>query len=283
MHHHSTKMPSHDFVPYAKNFYHPVNAIIPVCYNCSVPCPSIKDSSFQKQRGNSGADAMENVTMFGKGPKTEVTASLVIKDFVEVMKSTEPGKFLESDDFMVKETPMGLGVSPNGYGESDRGGVGVYVANTGEVDVKVKVQFDSDTKSMNMKETTVKAEDIISDMWGFGRFLSHEEAKEHYKDKDFVVTAKVEVEGEVVKIVGDKEKSRKRKSMGQEVSEKIYRDMAWTDFTLEFEGEELAVHRVILAGASPVLAAMVRNQHIEAKEGKAVIPAAAAVGRAFVR
>ena len=71
--------------------------------------------------------------------------------------------------------------------------------------------------------------------------------------------------------------------MGQDITEVAYRKMAWTDFILEFEGEELAVHRVILGGASPVLAAMVENQHKEAREGRAVIPLPAAVGRAFVR
>ena len=36
--------------------------------------------------------AMEIAMVYGKGPKTEVTASLTIKDFVEVMESSEPGK-----------------------------------------------------------------------------------------------------------------------------------------------------------------------------------------------
>ena len=120
-------------------------------------------------------------------------------------------------------------------------------------------------------------------MKGFSRFLSHEEAKELYKQKDFVVKVKVEMEGEVVKIVGENTETIKRKFIAQEVSENAFKKMSWTDFVLEFEGEELACHRLILAGASPVLAAMLENNHREAVEGRAVFQLPAAVGRAFVR
>ena len=69
---------------------------------------------------------MEIATVFGKGPKTEVTASLTIKDFIDVMESSEPGKSYETDDFMVKETPLRLVVYPKGRAEEYRGGVSVY-------------------------------------------------------------------------------------------------------------------------------------------------------------
>ena len=222
---------------------------------------------------------MENVTVFGKGPKTEVTASLVIKDFMEVIETTKPGMYYETDDFMVKGTPLGLVVYPNGEAEEDRGSVSVFLENRSQVDVKLKRQLITDVETTDMEEVTVEAEH----MWGSYMFFSTEGAEEHYKEKDFVVTVKVEMQGEVAKIVGDEEDTRKRKPMSQEVSENAYRKMSWTDFILEFDGEELAVHRVILAGASPVLAAMLENQHREAKEGRAVIQLPAAVGRAFVR
>jgi len=224
---------------------------------------------------------MAIATVYGKGPKTEVTASLTIKDFVEVTESSEPGKFYATDDFLVKETPMCLVIYPNGFDEEDRGWVGVQIANRSEVDVKLKRQFITDVKTTDMEEVTVKAGILGEYIW-MNTFISHEAIKEHYKEKDFVVTVNVEMEGDVVKIVREG-KTRKRKAMSQDITEIAYRKMSWTDFTLEFEGEELTVHRVILAGASPVLAAMLENQHREAREGRAVIQLPASVGRAFVR
>ena len=222
---------------------------------------------------------MEIATVYGKGPNTEVTASLTIKDFVEVMESSEPGKRYATDEFMVKETPLRLLVCPNGLREEDRGWVSVFVENSGQAEVKVKQEFITDVRTSNTEEDTVEAGLIC----GFPRFLSHEEVKEHYKEKDFVVNVKVEMEGEVVKVVGENVETRKRKAIAQEILENAYRKMAWTDYILEFEGEELACHRLILAGASPVLAAMLENNHREAVEGRAVIQLPAAVGRAFVR
>ena len=86
-----------------------------------------------------------------------------------------------------------------------------------------------------------------------------------------------------MKVVGEAPAPRQQKSLGQEVTEKAYQEMAWTDFTLEFEGGEVACHKVILAGASPVLGAMFRNEHREAASGRAVIQLSAAIGKAFVR
>ena len=54
--------------------------------------------------------------------------------------------------------------------------------------------------------------------------------------------------------------------------------MAWTDFVLEIEGEELAAHSP--AEASPVFAAMLDPGQ---GKGRAIIQLPAAVGRAFVR
>ena len=42
-------------------------------------------------------------------------------------------------------------------------------------------------------------------------------------------------------------------------------------------------HRVVLAGVSPVLAAMVKNEHQEADESRADIKLPADIGKAFVR
>ena len=221
--------------------------------------------------------------MFGMGPKTEVTASLTIKDFPRVMEASKPGQHYETDDFMVKETPMRLGVFPNGAKEEERGKLAVYVQNRSQVEVKVKKQYFLARKISDMTEYTLKPRRRRN---GVSINLSHdikEEIKEHYKEKDFVVKVKVEMEGEVVKIREGEEAQRKRKLISQEVTETAYRKMAWTDFTLVFEGEDVACHKVILAGASTVFAAMLENDHQEAREGRAIIQLPAAVGRAFVR
>ena len=86
---------------------------------------------------------------------------------------------------------------------------------------------------------------------------------------------KVEIKGEVVKIVGENVEKKERKPIALKVLKKAYKKMAWTVFILECEGEELACHRDILAGASPVFAAMLEpaSQFIEAEEGRAVIKA----------
>jgi len=223
---------------------------------------------------------METVTVFAKGPKTEVAATLIIKDFVEVVKASEPGENYQTDEFMVKETPMALVVYPNGYKEENRGWVSVFVTNRTQAEVEIKNQFITDVKT-SMWEASIPA----GHMKGAFRFLSHEDVTEHYKEKDFVVKVKVEMEGEVLKIAGENTEMRKRKAISQEVSETAFRKMAWTDFALVFEGEELACHRLILAGASRVLAAMLEpaSQHKEAVEGRVVIQLPAAVGRAFLR
>jgi len=223
---------------------------------------------------------MENATVFGLGPKTEVTASLTIKEFVKVIESTEPGKFYEGNKFMVKEVPMCLEVYPNSYTEEYRGKVGVFVRNMSQVEVKVKLQFLTDVRNSKMEEKTIQAGQRVR----FAGLIFGDEVKKHYKEKDFVVKVKVVMEGDVVKISGENmEESRKRKSISQDITEVAYKKMSWTDFTLEFEGGELACHRLVLAGASPVLAAMLENQHREAREGRAAIDLPAAVGRAFVR
>ena len=50
-----------------------------------------------------------------------------------------------------------------------------------------------------------------------------------------------------------------------------------------FDGEEVACHKIILAAASPVLKAMVNNNHREAVECKANIELTKEVGQGFVQ
>jgi len=76
---------------------------------------------------------------------------------------------------------------------------------------------------------------------------------------------------------------RQQKSLALEVAEKAFQEMAWTDFSVVFEGEEVRCHRFVLAGVSPVFAAMMRNEHQEAAEARAVIQLPAVIGKAFIR
>ena len=83
-------------------------------------------------------------TVYTKGPKAKVTAELVIKDFLEVMRTSLPGKEYVSDTFMVGDTPMAITVYPNGFLQDDRGYVSVYLCNNSTVDIPVKCQFICD-------------------------------------------------------------------------------------------------------------------------------------------
>ena len=56
--------------------------------------------------------------------------------------------------------------------------------------------------------------------------------------------------------------------------------MKRTDFTLVFDGHEIACH--ILAASSPVLRAMVENHHVEAVQSKANMELSEEVGQAFL-
>jgi len=227
------------------------------------------------------ASKMENVTVFVRAPKTEVQATLIIKGFAEEM-AIKPGEHFVSDEFLVKEVPMWLRVYPNGVNEE--GFVSVYLrSRNSRTTFPFKYRFVTDVKTTEMVESHVSASDLSHD-----RFLSHAECREHYKQRDFVLKVEVEVEGERVKILGKGAATMQRKPIGQEVTEAAFQQKAWTDFTLEFGGEEVACHRIILGGASPVFAAMFENQHREALEGRAVTQLSttqlsAEVGRAFVR
>ena len=67
------------------------------------------------------------------------------------------------------------------------------------------------------------------------------------------------------------------------VWENVYTNMERTDFTLVFDGQEVPCHKHVLAAASPVLRAMVENQHTEAITSKANFELSEEVGRACVR
>jgi len=220
--------------------------------------------------------------VIAKSPKAEVSATLIIKDFLEEL-ARPSGEFLESHDFMVKETPMRLRVYPNGFNEDHRGYVATSLMNMGNGSVKVKYQFSTDIKTSVIVERTLAVNRVNGANGTNWNFLTHAECQEFFKERDFVLKIQVEMEGEHVKMAGEVPASRQLKSIYQEIGEKAFQGMEWADFILEFEGEEVACHKVILAGASPVLGAMVRNELQEAAKGKAAIKLSAVVGKAFVR
>ena len=238
---------------------------------------------------------MEGVTVFsGKSGIIQVTEKLVIKDFLEVIKAFPPGKSFESVPFMVGETPMTIEVYPNGDDKMEyKGHVAIFLRNKSDKDINVKCQFITDVETRELDYDTVKA----NGEFGFFKFLTHYQCKEAFKDKDFVVTAKVEIAGENVMIIGKQKSGPAPKKRKFNVLENVYKNMKRTDYVLAFDGEEVRYraqknncshflilsqvpcHKLILAAASPVLGAMVKNEHREAIENKAGIKLSREVGQ----
>ena len=201
---------------------------------------------------------------------SKVKATMAIKDFVEEL-GKEPGEYLQSDTFLVGEAPMRVWVYPNGVTEVHRGRVEVGLRNMDGEEVRVKARM----KKPRLEGPPEDRNTVLRD-WLYLGYLTHDTCRERYEERDFMLTMVVEVAEEAPV-------PRQQKSLRQEVAEKAFQEMALTDFSLVFEGEEVRCHRVILAGVSPVLAAMVRNEHQEVAEARAFIQVPAAVGKAFVR
>ena len=141
----------------------------------------------------------------------------------------------------------------------------LFLYNDGEDDISVKGQLVTDLRTMNFDyEDTIKKRSSS----GIFKFLKHADCAEAYKNKDFVVTAKLEIPGDLVKVVGGQsDPAPKRQKLN--VLENVYNKMSRPDFTLVFEGEEIPCHKNVLAAASPVFEAMVENKHREAIENRA--------------
>ena len=223
---------------------------------------------------------MENTTIVaGKSGVIEATAKLVIKDFVEVMGGFKPGVCIESDSFMLGDTPLAILVYPNGDEQDCKGHVGLFLRNHGNDEFGVKGQLITDLDFIDFDYSRPVGAGSRS---GIDKFLTHTQCADAYKDSDFVVKAKLEIPGEVTKLVG-RESAAATKKQKFNVLENLYSKMAGTDFTLVFEGEEVPCHKIILAAASPVLEAMVENKDTETIESRANIKLSAEVGRAFIR
>ena len=142
----------------------------------------------------------------------------------------------------------------------------------------MNAQFITETKTVSF-DREVKAKKG----WGYGKFISHAECTDAFKEKDFVLTVNVEIPGEgLMKMMGNEDAVAPKKYCA-ELCKNLHDKMMDTNFTLIFQGAEVPCHKNVLAAASPVFQAMVVNQHLEAIESKANIELSEEVGRAFVK
>ena len=214
------------------------------------------------------------MTVYARSAGKQGSTKLVIKDFVEVVGKSKPGKCYPSDTFMVGDIPMVIEVYPNGATDEEKGSVSVYLWNKSECVVKVECRFVTGKKDRSF-EYKMRPREI----WGFDQFLTHTECAEAFKEKDFVLTASVDIRGEELKITRSESGEGKKYCVGKT----LYQKMQRSDFTMVFSGAEVPCHKNVLAAASPVFEAMVENQHLEAIESKANIEVSEEVGRAFVK
>ena len=172
---------------------------------------------------------MEHTTVFD-GSTTQVTGKLVIKNLVEIMPGFETGKSIESDQFMAGDTAMVLEVYPNGIDEDSAGNVDCYLYNDGDAGIRVKGQLITELETEEFDYTRLQPTDIVC------LHLTHAECTEAYTDKDFVLTAKLELPGEPVKIFGTLSAPPAAKRLKKfNVFENVYKQMQRTDFTLVSE------------------------------------------------
>ena len=221
---------------------------------------------------------MEGVNVYAMSGGYQATAKVVIKDFVELMAASKPGDCYPSA-FMVGEVPMIVNVFPNGSKDEYTGFVSIFLRSLGTDPIQVKCKFTTDVLSTSFEETFDPTR--VNMEWGYPKFASHDRCLEEYQGKDFVVTAEVRSPGLEWKVLETKFPAACPKEFS--VWEKVFTNMEKSDFILIFEGQEVACHKIILAAASPVLRALVENQHREAIESKANINISEDIGRAFVR
>ena len=95
---------------------------------------------------------MDNTTVVSaKSGLIKAEGKLVIKDFAEEMAGFKPGMMIESEAFMLGDTPLTVQVFPNGKFDEDTGYVTLILINNGDDDI-------TDLKTINLNYTeTVKA------------------------------------------------------------------------------------------------------------------------------
>ena len=145
------------------------------------------------------------------------------------MKTSEPGKYYDSDTFMVGATPMAIRVYPNGYYDKYKGNVSVFLFNQSGAALTVKFITEAKTWSFNNEVRAKRG-------WGLFALFSHAQCADLYKEKDFVVTAIVEVHGEDLKIMGNDDAFVPTKHC---VCKNLFDQMMDPNFSLVFQGAEV--------------------------------------------
>ena len=168
---------------------------------------------------------MEHTTVID-GNMIHVTAKLVIKNMVQIMKGYKVGQRIMSDPFKLGDTPMVIAVYPNGWNIKSIGYVSLFLINQGDADISLKGEVSTDLAEMEFDYTM----SIPPGALGVSTLLTHAQCTEAYKDKDFVVTAKLELPGEPVRVVGSHSSNAPKKKFS--VLENVYKKMQRTDFTL---------------------------------------------------
>ena len=185
----------------------------------------------------------ENHTVFVKGPPIKATAKITIKDFVEVITTSKEGESYHSEDFLVGNTPMAIKVTPNEALEEYKGYISVFLLNKGKVGMTVKCQFICAARSLDFDNKM----SAISER-GFRKFLNHVLCKDHFKEKDFVLTANVEIPGEGMKIAGKECKALPEKyCVG--LCKNLWERRDTGDFALIFSGLEVPCHKNVPHGS----------------------------------
>ena len=216
------------------------------------------------------------MTVYAMSAEKQGSAKLVIKDFVDVASSSEPGKFYESKSFLVGGIPVAIRVYPNGHTNEEKGFVSVFIWNKGDAGIHdAKIQFTTDVRTTMDKKCTLEEKKG----WGYKQFICHHKTGV-YKDKDFLVTASVEIPGDDLKILEEESGDASKKLC---VCKSLYEKMEDTNFSLVFNGAEVHCHKQVLAAVSPVFEAMVKNQYKEGVESKTNLEISEEVGRAFVK
>ena len=140
-------------------------------------------------------------------------------------------------------TQLSIEVFPNGDRDMVKGYVPVFLFNNGDHDISLQGELTTPEYYIDFDYTRpVKTGQRLGD----DTLLTHAECADTYKDKDFVVEAKLEMPGEVIKIAGKQSAAAPQKRK-LSVLEKVYNKMTRTDFILVFEGTEVPCHKHILA------------------------------------
>ena len=209
------------------------------------------------------------------------SASFVIKDFATEVANCRCREILESSPFRLLDQTFAIGVYPRGDAEEHQDMVGVFLRNKGQEAVRVdSVLITVAGIAKRTNAATIQG----TKGWGWPKAISQEACREYVAARggDLEVVVEVEMIGRRVFIGGAEEEEAGARSSGW-ILENLY-NMTGADFALVCEGgEEVAVHRLVLVGASPYFRAMLAPGRPEAAAGRAVVECGARTAGGIVR